>query len=295
MDKRVINSQLHSFNTYQMYLREMTTLAENVFEFDGIPEFIDIGYINSTLLKNGAIAWFYDDVIKSVIALPFTIQGSPDIYGRPEKIMARSFNGRYYRRLKKDEFIIMYDNTSRIPILPDICQMAERISMCVRTNDVNIAQQRTPRVWKTTSDKKKSIEDMMLNIDSFRENVIAYESIDLEELECVMAPAPYVADKIDDHLDKLWAEFYRLIGVANLIEQKKERMIKDEMSASQGGTIASRYSRFESRKRAIEQINKKWDTNIEVRYYDGVPTNEKDGEKDVSNVSNVSNISVSTE
>ena len=295
MDKRVINSQLHSFNTYQMYLREMTTLAENVFEFENIPDYIDIGYINSTLLKNGAIAWFYDDVLESVIALPYTIQGSPDIYGRPEKIMARSFNGRYYRRLNKDEFVIMYDNTSRIPILPDICQMAERISMCVRTNDVNIAQQRTPRVWKTTSDKKKSIEDMMLNIDSFRENVIAYESIDLEELECVMAPAPYVADKIDDHLDKLWAEFYRLIGVANLIEQKKERMIKDEMSASQGGTIASRYSRFESRKRAIEQINKKWNTNLSVRYYDGVPTNEKDGEKDVSNVSNVSNISVSTE
>ena len=72
-------------------------------------------------------------------------------------------------------------------------------------------------------------------------------------------------------------------------------MIKDEMSASQGGTIASRYSRFESRKRAIEQINKKWNTNLSVRYYDGVPTNEKDGEKDVSNVSNVSNISVSTE
>ena len=54
--------------------------------------------------------------------------------------------------------------------------------------------------------------------------------------------------------------------------QKKERNIKDEVLASQGGTIASRYSRFEPRKKAIDEINKKFNTNIEVKYYDGLPT-----------------------
>ena len=37
--------------------------------------------------------------------------------------------------------------------------------------------------------------------------------------------------------------------------QKKERNIKDEVLASQGGTIASRYSRFEPRQKAIKMIN----------------------------------------
>ena len=44
----------------------------------------------------------------------------------------------------------------------------------------------------------------------------------------------------------------------------------------QGGTIASRYSRFEPRKKAIEMINKKWGTNIEVAYYDGVPKSNEE-------------------
>ena len=79
----------------------------------------------------------------------------------------------------------------------------------------------------------------------------------------VMAPAPYIADKVDMHLEKEWAEFFRLIGIANLVEQKKERLIQDEMTASLGGTIASRYSRFEPRKRAIAEINKKFGTNID--------------------------------
>lgn len=294
MNKKTINSQLTNMKTYIMYRNEMLTLAENVFRFNNLPDFIDVSYLNKTLLHKGSVAFFKDEVL-GLIALPYDIIGELDIYGRPQTIMARAFNGRYFRKLTnstlKKEFVIMYDNNGRYPLYLDICQMAERISLSKRTIDVNIVQQRTPRIWKTTSDKKRTLQDMLANIDGMRENVATYDSIDIDDMQVVLAPAPYVADKIDLHLDKEWAEFYRLIGVANLIEQKKERMIKDEMSASQGGTIASRYSRFEPRKRAIDEINKLFGTNIEVSYYDGDPTNIENEEVDedvyVSNVSDV--------
>ena len=274
MRKKLINSQLTNMKTYLMYREEMLTLAENVFEFKNLPEFIDVSYLNKTLLRNGSIAFFEDEVL-GLIALPYDVIGNFDIYGRPLNIMARAANGRYYKKLSRDEFVIMYDNNGRYPIFLDICQMAERIALSKRTIDVNIVQQRTPRIWKTSQDKKRTLSDMLANIDGMEENIATYESIDIDDMNVVLAPAPFVADKIDLHLDKEWAEFYRLIGVANLVEQKKERMIRDEMSASQGGTIASRFSRFEPRKRAIDEINKKFGTNIEVSYYDGEPTSEE--------------------
>ena len=274
MRKKLINSQLTNMKTYLMYREEMLTLAENVFEFKNLPEFIDVSYLNKTLLRNGSIAFFKDDVL-GVIALPYDVIGNFDIYGRPQNIMCRAANGTYYKKLSQGEFVIMYDNNGRYPIFLDICQMAERIALSKRTIDVNIVQQRTPRIWKTSQDKKRTLQDMLANIDGMEENIATYESIDIDDMNVVLAPAPFVADKIDMHLDKEWAEFYRLIGVANLIEQKKERMIRDEMSASQGGTIASRFSRFEPRKRAIDEINKKFGTNIEVSYYDGEPTTEE--------------------
>ena len=274
MRKKLINSQLTNMKTYLMYREEMLTLAENVFEFKNLPEFIDVSYLNKTLLRKGSIAFFKDDVL-GVIALPYDVIGNFDIYGRPQNIRCRAANGTYYKKLSQDEFVIMYDNNGRYPIFMDICQMAERIALSKRTIDVNIVQQRTPRIWKTSQDKKRTLQDMLANIDGMEENIATYESIDIDDMNVVLAPAPFVADKIDMHLDKEWAEFYRLIGVANLIEQKKERMIRDEMSASQGGTIASRFSRFEPRKRAIDEINKKFGTNIEVSYYDGEPTTEE--------------------
>lgn len=285
MDKRLVNSQLKSWNTYQMYLREMLTMAENVFCIDNVPENVDMSYVNRNLLRKGAVVWFKDEVL-GTIALPFTTRGNFDIYGNPIEVDARAFNGRYFRRLKQGEFVIMYDNASRYPIYADIVQMAERIALCVKTNDVNIKQQRTPRIWKTSQDMKKSVEDIINNIDCLEEDVTTYDSIEWDDVQVVMAPAPYVADKVDMHLDKLWAEFYRLIGVANLIEQKKERLIQDEMTASQGGTIASRYSRFEPRATAIKKINKMFGEKMSVYYYDGIPTTKKEVEQNESTISN---------
>ena len=43
-------------------------------------------------------------------------------------------------------------------------------------------------------------------------------------------------------------------------------MITDEVTRNQGGTIASRYSRLESRRQAVEKINAMFGTNIEVNY-----------------------------
>lgn len=292
MQKKLVNSQLSNYLTYQMYLRQLLTLAENVFEFKNLPKYIDVSYLNGTLLRKGSIAFFYDDVVEQICALPYTANGKKDMYGRPLEIEVKGLNG-YKRKLKQDEFVIMYDNNGRYPLWLDICQYAERIALDTRTIDINIAQQKTPRIFKTSTENEQSIKDLINNIDG-NENVVAtYENLVLDDTTIVLAPAPFVADKIDLHKDKDWSEFLRLIGIANMSFQKKERNISDEINAMQGGTIASRFSRFEPRKRAIEEINEKFgeylDEDIEVRYYDGEPTTEeKDGDfyDDLSNDSN---------
>lgn len=274
MEKKLINSQLSNFKTYDMYRRQLMTLAENVFEFENLPEYIDTSYLNKNLLRKGSIAFFKDEVM-GVIALPYVNIGSLDIYGRPKRIQAISQNG-YTKVLNQGEFVIMYDNNGRYPLWLDILQYAERLALCSRTIDINISQQKTPRFWKTKSEKEKSIRDLVNNVDGYENVVITYDNIDLDDTTMVLEPAPYVADKITLDKDKIYNEFLRLIGVANLSFQKKERNIKDEINAMQGGTVASRFSRFEPRQKAIKLINEKFGTDIKVKYYDGIPTSEKE-------------------
>lgn len=276
MQKRLIDPQIGNFKTYEMYKRQLLTLAENVFEFKNLPNFIDTAYMNKQLLRNGGIAFFKDEFISDEpIALPYTNVGKLDVYGRPTQIEVISRNG-YTRTLNQDEFVIMYDNNGRYPLWLDIIQYAERMAQATRVIDINLAQQKTPRFWKTKTEKERSVKDLINNVDGYENVVITYDNIDLDDTTVVLEPAPYIADKVDLAKDKIYNEFLRLIGIANLSYQKKERNISDEIQAMQGGTVASRYSRFEPRQKAIEEINKKWGTNIEVQYYDGVPKSNEE-------------------
>lgn len=280
---KLLNSQISNFRTYKMYERQFLSLAKNVFVFDGLSPNVDMEYINSVLVNQGSIAWFLDDTLEEgkqvLLALPYSVIGKLDIYGRPQNIIAHAQNG-YTRKLTKDQFVIMYDNNSKVPIVSDIYQYAVRMALCQRTIDINIAMQKTPRFWKTKSGQEKTVQDIVDNVDGNIETVLTYKDFDLDDTTLVLNPAPFVADKVDTEKDKIFNEFLRFIGVANLSFQKKERNITDEIKAMQGGTIASRFSRFEPRKRAIEEIKQKFDIDLNVYYYDGVPTTIEEMEED---------------
>lgn len=276
MKTKVINSQLSNFRTYLNYRDKMLTLAMNVFQFKGIDNFVDMSVVNYELVTKGSVAFFYDEIMDKVLALPYSNIGKLDMYGRPTKIMVRAKNGQYYRSLKYDEFVIMYDNDSHIPIYLNILSSSERLASIKRTIDINLRHQQTPRYWKTSEENKKTMERVVNQVEADVDTIMTYDNIDLNDTSLVLAPAPFVADKLNDAKKEEWSEFLELIGISNVAVQKKERLIKDEIVCSMGGTIASRYSRFESRRKAVEEINKKWKQNIEVEFYDGLPTTIQD-------------------
>ena len=291
-EKRKIGSQITNVKTYQMYKRQFRTLAENVFEFDKMPTYIDIQFVNSTLVLKGAIAFFKDEILDRLVALPFTIIGPVDIYNRPTTIEVYAPNG-FRRVLNPDEYVIMYDNSGMYPLMLDIVQYAERIANATRTIDVNLSQQKTPRFIKTNDNKKLSTMRMLDNISENQEVILTYDDSYTDETDVILAPAPFVSGNVQEIKEKIRAEFLALIGISNLSFEKKERNITDEIEAMQGGTIASRFSRFEPRKRAVDLINEKFpeffkDGKLSVRYYDGEPdsnesNNLKEGETNETN------------
>lgn len=282
MDIKLINSQLTNYKTYLMKKRQLMMLAKNVILFKYMPDSVDIDIVNDNLICKGSIAFFVDEVM-GLLALPYRVILYKSVTKKPSKIEVIGDNG-YKRILRENEFVIMYDNTEKYPLYDDIIQYAERLALDTKTIDINIVQQRTPRIWKTSAETKKSVEDIINNVDGAVEKIVTYDGVELADLTVVLEPAPYIADKVEMSHDKLFNEYLRFIGIANLSYQKKERNIKDEINAMQGGTVASRFSRFSTRKKAVDEINKKFadilENKIEVTYYDGLPTTKEDEENE---------------
>lgn len=288
MKRKLVNTQLTNILTIRSYQRRMCSMAENVLLIKNVPEYIDLGIVNKKLLKTGAVVWFVDEVF-GLLCLPYVNVNIRDMYGRPVEVRVISENGVYQRTLKNEigkppEFVIMYDNSSRVSIYPDILQLSERIALSQRVQDINILQQKTPRIWLTSDEKVQSLKDTLHEVDANESEVITLDNDFMKDTNVILNPAPYVADKLGENKLELWNEFLTLIGVANTSFTKKERNITDEVRYSQGGTVANRFSRFEARKKAIDMINKylvplhntyRPDDkieNLELEFYDGLPT-----------------------
>ena len=296
MKQKTIDAQLTNYKTYLVYKEKMMSLAINVFQFKNLDPFIDTSVINKTLFMEGKVAFFRDEVANKLMAMPFQIVGSLDYYGRPQAIRPLPYFGVYNRTLyaKKKEFVIMYDNEMHTSLLPALVDSAKRIALIKRNMDINVSQQATNRIWKTTEDKKVSLERALQQVDSKVNSIVTYDDLDLNEMGAILNPAPFVTDKLNDAKKEEWSEFLETIGITSNTVQKKERVITDEIFTSMGGTIASRYNRFESRRKAVELINEYFNQHIEVEFYDGLPSTIKNpdeflADKEASDERNIQN------
>lgn len=271
--------KINNAKTFLAVLDQMISIAENVFVLDIPAENIFLPYVNEYLLFKGSIAFFVDPVM-GLVAMPYSTRGRRTYDGRPVKIQCYGSNGYRSKILSPDEYVIMYDNTLRKTIFPTVRLYASRMAETMRTSDINVNQQKTPRIFKCTASSEQSVKNIFKKIDANEEGIFTSSDLDFDDINAVLAPAPFVADKLDIHADRIWNEFCRLVGIGNLTETKRERMIRDEVTAMQAGAIASRFSRFNTRAIAIDEINKKFagymDGTASVRYFDSEPGTAND-------------------
>lgn len=251
--------------TYVQYVNRLTELAISMFEWSGLPESVDSRYIELHLFSNGCMVYFDDEVMGN-LCLDCTYNGGLDVYGYP--ILRRaysSYNG-YNRLLKNSNSVIIWNNLLHIPSEADIRAYARRLWMLDRIIDVNANAQKTPILVQGNEKQRLSLVNLYKEYDGNAPVIFGDSSLNTEGLKSISTGAPYVADRIYELKTQIWNEALTYLGISNINIQKKERLIADEVTRNQGGTVASRYSRLEARRQAVERINDMFGTNIKVNY-----------------------------
>lgn len=251
--------------TYVQYVNRLTELAISMFEWEGLPESVDSRYIELHLFSNGCMVYFNDEVMGN-LCLDCTYNGGLDVHGYP--ILRRaysSYNG-YNRLLKNSNSVIIWNNLLHIPSEADIRAYARRLWMLDRIIDVNANAQKTPILVQGNEKQRLSLVNLYKEYDGNAPVIFGDSSLNTEGLKSISTGAPYVADRIYELKTQIWNEALTYLGISNINIQKKERLITDEVTRNQGGTVASRYSRLEARRQAVERINDMFGTNIKVNY-----------------------------
>lgn len=251
--------------TYVQYIRRLTELATSMFEWKNLPDTVDERYIEMQLFYNGSVVYFNDDVMGD-LCLSCIPSGRMDVYGNPITRVAYSRYNNYNKRLTEKDSVIVWNNYIRTNSVLDVKMFAGRLYNLDRIVDVNANAQKTPVLVQATPQQRLSLLNVYKEYDGNSPVIYGDKNLDINGLKCISTNAPYVADKIYELKIQIWNEALTYLGISNINTQKKERLITDEVTRNQGGVVASRYSRLESRRKGVEKINKMFGTNIEVNY-----------------------------
>lgn len=251
--------------TYRQYLNRLTELAISMFEWKNLPKTVDARYLELHLFETGCMVYFKDDVIGD-LCLDCIVNGRLDVYGNP--LLRRAYSGynNYQKLLKYNNSVIIWNNYLHSNSILDVEMFARRLYNIDRIIDINANAQKTPVLVLGNEKQRLTLLNLYKEYDGNAPFIFGDKNLDINALKALSTNAPYVCDKLYQLKTQIWNEALTYLGISNINIQKKERLITDEVTRNQGGTIASRYSRLETRRQAVEKINEMFGTNIEVNY-----------------------------
>lgn len=239
--------------TFRQYYNRLVELAISMFEWKNLPETVDPRFLELCLFTDGQVVFFNDPDL-GYLTLQNACNGGFNVYRIPVKRRAYAVNG-YQKDLNDKDSVIIFNNYLHTNSQLDATMFARRLSDLDRSIDVNAKAQKTPILIKCDETQRLTMQNLYMQYDGNMPFIFADKSLNTNQLQAIKTDAPYVADKLYQLKTQIWNEALTYLGISNINVQKKERLITDEVTRNQGGTIASRYSRLNARRDACKQIN----------------------------------------
>lgn len=268
-------SAVMNSSTYAQYRDRLTELSLAMFEWKNLPETIDPRFLEMSLFTDGQAVFFRDDVL-GYLALQVAASGPFDVYRVPIRRRAYAANGYQNADLDASNSVLIYNNMLRTNSVRDVLIYARRLWDLDRTIDINARAQKTPVLIKGSEQQMLTLKNVYMQYDGNQPVLYGDKNLDLSSISVLQTGAPYVADKLYELKTQIWNEALTALGISNVNIVKRERLVTDEVTRNQGGTIASRYSRLESRRQACRMINEMFGLDIWCDYREDYQTVESD-------------------
>lgn len=263
-DLQFCESAYMNNRTYLQYYNRLTELAISMFEWQNLPKTVDQRFLEMCLFGDGMCVFFQDEVL-GYLSLQCMIGGKLNVYRIPMERKAYATNG-YQRELDGTNSVIIFNNYLHTNSMLDVEMFSKRLYNLDRAIDVNANAQKTPVLIQCDESQRLTMKNLYKQYEGNEPFIFGSKGLDANGLKVLQTGAPYVADKLYELKTQIWNEALTYLGISNINVVKKERMITDEVTRNQGGTVASRYSRLESRRQACKQINEMFGLDIWVDY-----------------------------
>lgn len=260
---KTIAKQLND-RTYTDYFYRLMLIARSVFEWEGLPNGIDEKWIERYLFTEGK-CMFFNDEEKGFMVTKCTPTGMLNYYDEPT--ILRGYGTNYIGKdlENNEECVLIRNNDEMIPTSPTIQLFALRLAEISRTIDININAMKTPVMILCSDKQKLTMKNVFKQWNGFEPVIFGDKDMNMEGIKAMKIDAPIVFDKLQIQKHAIWNECMTFLGINNANQDKRERLVTDEVSANNEQIEQSAQVMLKAREQACKLINEKFGLNISVK------------------------------
>lgn len=250
-----------------MLARMLVEISMNRFKWEGLPDEIDIRWMEMSLLKSGLSVFFRDEEYDKYFAMQGSGAGPVNMLGNPTEFIV--YGNQYYQKtLKAEDCVPIWANYTRIPDWDIIEIYSRRIADMDRTIEINAKQARHTKILQASENTRLSVENINAQIDAGKSVIKAGSALNVNDAIQVLDLGVDPDTIINMHMvrQRQWNEVMTLLGVNNTNQDKKERLVAAEVSGNDDMVAAIRATNLQSRQQACEAINEKYGLEVSVDY-----------------------------
>lgn len=268
-----------------MYMRVLSEFATNRFKWTGLPVEIDRRFVELELFRHALVVFFHEEKnFDQYFALRGSGAGNWNMYDNPTSftVTGNSMGHLLPARLTGKDCVPIWANTMRVPDWDLVLLQASKLAEIERTIEINLQAMRIPFLFAVNDNERLTFQNMWRNVQEGEPAIFGTEAM----MEAIDSKIKLFDLKIDKDLvinlqlakAKIWNETMTFLGINNSNQDKRERLVADEVAGNDQQVSAARNSAMGARKYAVEQINRKYGLSISVEWNeDEIIENTSDG------------------
>lgn len=253
--------QLTTINSYNYWCNMLFEKSVRIFEWHNLP--FPQKEIETRLIYDGYCGFVKDD-IKGLMVASGSMSGVTEYFDEFTEFTYASPTARGGSKKIGKECVIINNNSIRNSLYPLICRYASMLAHTEVTLKCALLNARYTDVFSTDSQgTAESIKAFHQKIYDGEEDVIVDDSLISSLENKANANTKTSIKEILETRNEILKSFYNEIGV-RYMKDKKERMVVPEVDNDAQMLLLNIKDMERERKKAVEEINKIFGTNIEV-------------------------------
>lgn len=263
-------------HTYHQYMAQFSMDAMALFEYENLPASVTVERIEKPLFNSGVCVFTLHTETKLPIVMPCSLIGN-NIYGEPTHFKITSLGSGNVRYQQTGEIgvdgVIIKNNIFMMPTYRFLVMYCKRLSDTELTMDMQLFAMRTPFIIEVDEKNKGSAEVAFDKYKKFEPSIFVQSKKSKGYMGDDNGDFMKVHNTdIQSHLMELMNyshdlqnDLYTRLGINNAMQDKKERMVVDEVNAQKEQIQLAQTISYDYRKTAIDEINVLFGLNIEIK------------------------------